>query len=144
MFQKSWVHNLSYSVHIELTYHKVHIIYKAPMVWEHWGWVPDMYSDSLYNFSCEHPGAVMNKYISLQKYSIKNNLIFTPFTLISIVPQSVQDTIGMPGLCRMLPKCRHLLDTYMLKCCATYGNQQAVRTTTLFLQCRYYIILLSS
>jgi len=41
------------------------------MVWEHWGWVPDMYSDSLYNSSCEHPGAVMNIYVSLQKYSVK-------------------------------------------------------------------------
>ena len=56
------------------------------MVWEHWGWVPDMYSDSLYNSSCEHPGAVMNIiYVSLQRYSVKNNLIFTPFTLIEVV-----------------------------------------------------------
>jgi len=46
------------------------------MVWEHWGWVPDMHSDSLYNSSCEHPGTVMNIYVSLQKCSVKNNLHF--------------------------------------------------------------------
>jgi len=84
MFQKSRAHNLSYSVRIELTYHKVRT-YKAHMVWEHWGWVPDMYSDSLHNSSCEHPGAVMNICVSLQKYSVKNNLVFTPFMLIEVV-----------------------------------------------------------
>jgi len=69
MFQKSRAHNLSYSVRIELTNHKVY--YKAHMVWEHWGWVPDMYSDSLYNSSCEHPGAGMNICVSLQNFQSK-------------------------------------------------------------------------